>query len=191
MARNSCSEVDELGDGISALPLRECDIVADDPAISDAEESHRSRTRRAKSKSSSDVLSLGTSRRGQESSCSHHRRHSESSSESLSNEFLQQKGVLSRRDGASPRMQQSPRSRSILSKIAKYKSKRAKSGNNSAAEPSLGISGPLNVHHVIHVEWDEKCARFKVSALSSVHGPNWWEMAWSASLHSACGLRCG
>ena len=157
------AEVNDLAHGISELPLHVCDAAADDPGISDAEEAIRSRTRRAKSKSSSDVLSLSASGRGQETTCSHPRRHSESSSESLSNEYLQQKRVLSRQNPSSSRLQQSPRSRSILSKITKYKSKRAKTTNNSAAEPSLGISGPLNVHHVIHVEWDEKSARFKVT----------------------------
>ena len=54
--------------------------------------------------------------------------------------------------------------RSILNKYksVKLQSKRKDKGDNDEENKSLGISGPLNVQHVIHVEWDDQRKAYKV-----------------------------
>ena len=63
---------------------------------------------------------------------------------------------------------QSPRgrksfTRSILNKYKSVKSssKKRERDDDQKAAP-LGISGPLNVQHVIHVEWDDQRKAYKV-----------------------------
>ena len=66
---------------------------------------------------------------------------------------------------------QSPRSsrgksftRSILSKYKSVKNLQSKKKSNEEEQKGqgLGISGPLNVQHVIHVEWDDQRKAYKV-----------------------------
>ena len=157
----------------------------DDPSISDIEHSAKSKASsphnrlRTKSKSSGDVLLK--SKPTQKPSFKAHRRHSESSSESHSSEYRKHKSTNrkipiliplnvngknikhNQTKKASKNTSRRTFGRSILSK---YKSKRSQTPkineNEKLNTSSLGISGPVNVQHVIHVEWDPQSKAYKV-----------------------------
>ena len=158
-----------------------------DPSISDKEhskshsKSKSPRTRmRTKSKSSGNVLLQSSHKKP---SFKSQRRHSESSSESHSSDYhrkhpqtkpklpilipLNVNGKNLKRN-LSKKGSKSPSKRSFGKGIlSKYKSKRNQNDNNiKSKRSSLGISGPLNVQHVIHVEWDPQSKAYKVNFCS-------------------------
>eukprot|EP01083_Nonionella_stella_P047920 128324_1 len=146
----------------------------DDPSISDEHNKTHAHTNRKKSKSSTNILLQLSPKLPHQSNAKHEepslrpRRHSESSSESHSNSKSNPNHVnrdklpmliplnVNRKEPKTSSNKMSLK-QSILSK---YKSKKHKK-NGKSGSSSLGISSPVNVQHVIHVEWDDQRKAYK------------------------------